>query len=460
MSDYYFDEEEDSEETIEEEVFHSTDDEEEKAPASSLESDDLLSTYLSQMGQIPLLNRKAELYLARKIDYFRQAGRTLILSFRPNFMEAIRIIEDVVTGARAFDRTLKLVEDGEDSKVKEEVKVKLAQRIKDLHLISTRIIISAHPNIAKAYIKQGIRLIEECGLQIKFIHDMYKRLLFVKESEFKNNDFQLKWKEFLELRDRTKYNFNIYEQAKRDLANGNLRLVVSIAKRYRGHQVPFLDIIQEGNAGLMKAVEKYEYKKGYKFSTYATWWVRQSISRSLSDSSRLIRLPVHIVELLSKIQNITKVFINKNGAEPTAEEVAKKVGISLQEYYRIHKIAKTPISLDKPVSEDSGEDGLFGDLLEDKSHDTPLESVVRSTLRENLLSILETLPFREREILKLRTGIGDSYVYTLDEVGRIFEVSRERIRQIETKALRKLRHPTRLKKLEEFLDSKKELKDE
>lgn len=448
MTDYYF--EEDEEDLEEEELPLET--EEESAPVS--ESDDLLSTYLGQMGQIPLLTRKVELYLARKIDYFRQAGRTLVLSFIPNFNEAVQIIEDVVVGGRAFDRTLKLVEEGEDLKIKEEVKNKLGQRINDLKVICARIKISPSLIVSKSYIKQGIRLIEESGLQIKFIHDMYRRLLFLKEEEFKKLELDMSWKEFLLYREKTKKYFDIYEQAKRDLANGNLRLVVSIAKRYRGHQVSFLDIIQEGNAGLMKAVEKYEYKKGYKFSTYATWWVRQSISRSLSDSSRLIRLPVHIVELLSKIQNLTKAHINKTGSEPTAEEIAKKVGISLQEYYRIHKIAKTPVSLDKPVSEDGGEDGLFGDLLEDKSHDSPLESVVRSTLRENLLSILETLPFREREILKLRTGIGDSYVYTLDEVGRIFEVSRERIRQIETKALRKLRHPTRLKKLEEFLDSK------
>lgn len=449
MSDFFFDDED----LEEEEEAEAPEEEEEKS--NSFESDDLLSTYLSQMGQIPLLNRDSELFLAKKIDFFRQAGRTLILSFLPNFQEAITLIDEVSIGTRAFDRTLKMAEDGEESNIKEKLKDKLIQRVSDLKVLRTRIKLNINPKVTKAYIKLGIKLLEECGLQIKFIHDMYKRLMLVSHETYSPKAYDgLSWAEFVKRRQETKYCFDMYEQAKRDLANGNLRLVVSIAKRYRGHQVAFLDIIQEGNAGLMKAVEKYEYKRGYKFSTYATWWVRQSISRSLSDSSRLIRLPVHIVELLSKIQNITKELTTKHGVEPSPESVAKQVGIPLQEYYRIHKISKTPISLDKPVSEEGGEDGLFGDLLEDTSHDTPLESAAKSMLKEKLLEILDTLSFREKEILKLRTGVGDGYIYTLEEVGRIFKITRERVRQIEAKALRKLRHPTRLKKLESFIDKR------
>lgn len=452
MTDYFFDDDDLDEEEEAKEVVAEEEEVEEK---NSFETDDLLSTYLSQMGQIPLLNRDSELFLAKKIDFFRQAGRTLILSFRPNFNEAISLVDEVVTGSRAFDRTLKMAEDSEDASIKDKLKDKLIQRVSDLKVVATRIKLAINPKVTKAYTRQGIKLLEECGLQIKFIHDMYKRLLLIKSESYNPKVYDgLTWIDFCKRRQDTKHCFDMYEQAKRDLANGNLRLVVSIAKRYRGHQVAFLDIIQEGNAGLMKAVEKYEYKRGYKFSTYATWWVRQSISRSLSDSSRLIRLPVHIVELLSKIQNITKDLTTKTGTEPSPETVAKQVGIPLQEYYRIHKISKTPISLDKPVSEEGGEDGLFGDLLEDTAHDTPLESAAKSMLKEKLLEILDTLSFREKEILKLRTGVGDGYVYTLEEVGRIFKITRERVRQIEAKALRKLRHPTRLKKLESFIDKR------
>lgn len=419
------------------------------------DTDDLLSTYLGQMGQISLLGRPVELHLAKKIDHFRQRGRVLILSFLPNFREGVTIIDEVVTGRRAFDRTIKikdhLVKDNFKKDIKEIVKKRLPDRVEVLKCLDARIKLQAHPLITKARLKQGIRLLEECGLQIKFIHQMYKKLEEVTTDSYSEKIYGMPWDAFVRRRKLTQYYFRIYEEAKRDLANGNLRLVVSIAKRYRGHTVPFLDIIQEGNAGLMKAVEKYEHRRGYKFSTYATWWIRQSISRSLSDSSRIIRIPVHIVELLSKIQTISKELYNITGAEPPAEEIAQKVGIPLQEYYRIHKVSKSPVSLDKPVN-NTGEDGLFGDLLEDKSRESPLEAAAKSMLKEKLLEVLDSLSFREREILKLRSGIGDGYVYTLEEVGRIFKVTRERVRQIEAKAFRKLRHPIRAKKLENFIE--------
>jgi len=430
----------------------------EKKNSHEPDSDDLLSTYLGQMGQIPLLSRKSELHLARKIDHFRQRGRTLILSFLPNFRNAIDIVNGVVSGNRAFDRTLKIKEhlikpEYRGNKIKEILKERMPERVEYLKVIEARMKLNIHPSLNKVRLKQGIRMLEECGVQIKFIHKMYKSLLKITEATFNPQSFNMSWDEFNQRRKLTIYAFDIYEEAKRNLANGNLRLVVSIAKRYRGHSVPFLDIIQEGNAGLMKAVEKYEFRRGYKFSTYATWWIRQSISRSLSDSSRIIRIPVHIVELLSKIQVITRDLYNTSGQDPAPEDIAEKAGISIQEYYRIHKVAQSPVSLDKPVN-DSDDEGLFGDLLEDKNRESPLESAAKTMLKEKLLEVLETLSFREREILKLRSGIGDGYIYTLEEVGRIFKVTRERVRQIEAKALRKLRHPTRARKLENFVEKK------
>jgi len=411
-----------------------------------LESDDLLSTYLGQMGDIPLLSREVEIHLAVKIDHFRQACRTLILSYFPNFIKGVNLVDAVVKGDRAFDRTLKLAEHG----VKEDVVVKLEKRVQDLRTIESRILLSNNPKLSKAYLKLGIRLLEECGLQIKFIHDMYKQLRKWNPGNFDPLVFRISWEEFTRRYDLIKKYYKVYEDSKKDLANGNLRLVVSIAKRYKGNQVPFLDIIQEGNTGLMKAVEKYEHQRGYKFSTYATWWIRQSISRSLSDSSRTIRIPVHIVELLSKIQSTTKRLFQIKGVEPTPEEVTAELGISVHEYNRILKVAKAPTSLDKPVN-DGNDEGMFGDLLEDKNGESPVDATAKSLLRDKLFEILETLSFREEEILKLRTGLGDGYIYTLDMIGSVFQLTRERVRQIEAKALRKLRHPIRARKLEEFL---------
>lgn len=438
------------EEDLDEEITTSAEEEpdEEELAIAAVESDDLLSSYLGQMGQIPLLSRQVELHLAEKIDHFRQGVRTIVLSMMPFFSQAVSILEDVVTDERAFDRTLK----SETPATKELLKSALPQRVKDLRVLETRIKLNIHPSLSKAYLKQGIQLIEECGIQIKFIRKMYKELLKITENTFDSKKYGLTWAEFSARRLLARRYFSIYEDSKKDLANGNLRLVVSIAKKYRGQNVPFLDIIQEGNAGLMKAVEKYEYRRGYKFSTYATWWIRQSISRSLSDSSRLIRIPVHIVELLSKIQNITKEIQDKTGEEPNAEDIAKKVGISVQEYYRIQKISKTPASLDKSVS-DEPEEGLLGELIQDRNGESPIDAASKSMLRDKLLEVLnETLSFREREVLKLRTGLGDNYCYTLEAVSKMFLITRERVRQIEAKALRKLRHPSRANKLQGFLN--------
>jgi RNA polymerase primary sigma factor len=243
--------------------------------------------------------------------------------------------------------------------------------------------------------------------------------------------------------------YNEYETAKRKLSGGNLRLVVSIAKRYRNRGLSFL--IQEGNTGLMKAVEKYEYRRGYKFSTYATWWIRQAITRSIADQARTIRIPVHMIETMSKVRNATKKLIQKNGREPTIKEIAQELNISEEETRKVIKISKHPISLDRPIGE--GDDGFFGDFIEDQHAESPINSATNEMLKEKLEEVLNTLTYREREIIKLRYGLGDGYTYTLEEVGKIFKVTRERVRQIEAKAVRKLQHPIRSRLLEGFLES-------
>jgi RNA polymerase primary sigma factor len=454
--------------------------------------DDPVRMYLTQMGEIPLLTREQEIWLAKTIERTRKRYREKLLASGLALEQCIQLLEDVQRGELAFDRTLKVNQQQENGK--QETAVRLPEHIttlkkmldaerRDLVELTTAKTNKRRRELQRRLAerrRRGRKLLEELNVQIKKLKPILEEMArTVREAaslrrrldeieKSKNPTSQ----EREEVMDRiaaitmraaepperlarrvqqVRHEFDGYELAKQNLSSGNLRLVVSIAKKYRNRGLSFLDLIQEGNTGLMKAVEKYEFRRGYKFSTYATWWIRQAITRSIADQARTIRIPVHMIETMSKLRNVTKDLVQKKGREPTIEEIAAASEISVDETKRVFKIAKHPISLDCPIGD--SDDSYFGDFIEDQGAESPVSAATHEMLKDKIEKVLQTLTFREREIIKLRYGIGDGYTYTLEEVGRIFKVTRERVRQIEAKAVRKLQHPVRSRKLEGFLDS-------
>ncbi len=460
-------------------------------PISSEKIDDPVRMYLTQMGEIPLLTRDEEISLSKKIEITRKRYRHRVLESGQGIDSSIGILREVARGDQAFDRTLRI--GTADPVDKDDLQRRMPCNLRTLEKLLF-VMRRDVEELAKARISKkrreeiqtskqlrqlkALKLLEEVSIQTKKIRPVHeeateladeirelrRRIRDLKrrggedeeiaESEERLEDIEIfaleTLDEFLQRAEDIRYRFAEYEEAKRKLSSGNLRLVVSIAKKYRNRGLTFLDLIQEGNTGLMKAVEKYEYRRGYKFSTYATWWIRQAITRSIADQARTIRIPVHMIETMSKIRNVTKKLIQKMGREPTIDEIATASGISVEETKRVMKISKHPISLDRPIGD--SEDSYFGDFIEDEQAESPVNAATHEMLKDKIDQVLQTLTFREREIIKLRYGIGDGYTYTLEEVGKIFKVTRERVRQIEAKAVRKLQHPVRARKLEGFLE--------
>jgi RNA polymerase primary sigma factor len=454
--------------------------------------DDPVRMYLTQMGEIPLLTREQEISLAKKIEITRKRFRRKVLECDWALRSVVEVLKKVNSGELPFDRTVKV--SVTENLEKDQILGRMPHNLSTLdHLIK------CNERDFRAYIRcrddkrgrrhlrlelkdrrrKAVTLVEELSIRTQKVQPLMRRLEQAANRMYEilpqledhrrgrgnkedraNLQKELKdlmfttWETPESLRRRVELmnaRFKEYEQAKRELSGGNLRLVVSIAKKYRNRGLSFLDLIQEGNTGLMRAVDKYEYRRGYKFSTYATWWIRQAITRAIADQARTIRIPVHMIETMSKLRNVSKRLLQEKGREPTIEETARAANISIEETRRVMKISRHPISLDRPVGE--SEDSYFGDFIEDEAAESPINAATQEMLKDKIDQVLKTLTYREREIIKLRYGLGDGYTYTLEEVGRIFKVTRERVRQIEAKAVRKLQHPVRSRQLEGFLEN-------
>jgi len=464
---------------------------EDEIPEMESWSDDPVRMYLTQMGEIPLLTRQEEINLARRIETTRTAFRRRLLACDYVIRAAYKVLSRVHRGELPFDRTVQV--SVTDRLEKEQILGRLPHNLRTLEILlernqedyeiaSSKSVKMARRRQAWARLAQrrrrAVMLIEELGLRTQRIEPMIAALEDFSErvDELKQQLDRMKknrrplaerkpllieYRNILRITQETPTSlrnrvanlrtiYSKYQRAKRGLSEGNLRLVVSIAKKYRNRGLSFLDLIQEGNAGLMRAVDKFEYRRGFKFCTYATWWIRQAITRAVADQSRTIRIPVHMVETMSRVRNVSRQLLQRLGREPTIEETARAAECSVDEARRVLAMSRYPISLDRPVG--NSEDSHFGDLLPDSGAESPAVGAAQEMLRTRITQVLKTLSYREREIIKLRYGLGDGYSYTLEEVGHIFKVTRERIRQIEAKAVRKLQQPSRSQELSGFLD--------
>jgi RNA polymerase primary sigma factor len=453
-------------------------------------TDDPIRMYLSQMAEIPLLTRDQEIALAKEIETARRRFRRSVLACDFALRRTVETLKKVYGGELPFDRTIKV--SLTERLTKEQIQARMPHNLRTLEQLmeanrqdfAQLIRRSTGPEektrLRLAFLRRRrkcLQLVEELSLRTRrvqpLIHqlsDFAERMLEIRSRLHTIGDDPVRKDERADLRTELRdlmqltqesprslqnrvaairQQFADYEEVKRQLSSGNLRLVVSIAKKYRNRGLSFLDLIQEGNTGLMRAVDKFEYRRGFKFSTYATWWIRQAITRAIADQARTIRIPVHMIDVLSKLRNIQKRLLQELRREPTTEEIAERGGLDVEEVKRVLDIGRHPVSLDRPVGD--GEDCSFGELIEDVQSDNPVRNANIGILRQRIEALLKTLTYREREIIRLRYGLADGYTYTLEEVGRIFKVTRERVRQIEAKAVRKLQHPVRSQQLAGFL---------